>query len=293
MFGLICLGYFAIHFYFLTKQYLEDYQKIDWDTIEHKEPRVPCNEEFEVLMLGGSHANMYKELESALGKKVITLGTGGGGVLVQQAYTEYFFKKGNTAKYTLYIIDPVMLYTDRFDTPKRIKAQKFDKDLLVILFKKFGFNWTINTLKNYKTYYEKINKERKKKDVKQRIGIDSVQLVKELEHLFERKSKDAKRISLSRQKKKFFKTIEVLKKNSSKLIFCIPPTLFGENELFYPELLDFLQMYKEKFGTPFYDFKEEFNHPDGFKNFYDHSHLNEEGRSTFATEYLVPIFEAN
>jgi hypothetical protein len=82
------------------------------------------------------------------------------------------------------------------------------------------------------------------------------------------------------------RTVLEAKVNGSKVIFMIPPALFGK-WIGHDETMEFALEMREKHGVEVFDFSEVILDP---KLYYDHHHLNSAGIEVFTEQCLVPMF---
>lgn len=257
------------------------------------------NEQFDLLFLGISHARNFsrfhnhERVEKILNKKMINLGQGGAacGVNEQLFYLKYFYSKGNSAKKIVYVLTPPMLTSDQLP----IASNTFDSEV-------FSFDF----LFQYMCFDSENKSERILQYCQSKLRSNWINL-KPGRALF--KTDSLLRIDPNEVKKGFIlasgekidmnrfhkscvtieKTIQVAQKHHSKIVFFIPPALFGK----WPEhsiTLEFAKKMKRKYGVPYADFAESVVIPNYY---YDHHHLNSKGIDYFTKKYLKPFLDSN
>lgn len=261
------------------------YSRIDWNKINHFKPLY--GEEHDIIMLNSSRGiNIWSDLKDHY--KVETLGVGGGGIQLQQAYLEYLSLKNNSAKYIVYFIEPLCFCNSRYEIPENSKPQKFDLDFFKILINKFGINWAIKYIRNYSYVYS--NQDNIKVPIESYYNRTvEVNPSKEAQEKWKRKlySFCGKNRDIEKQKDILLETVKLANKSfkDSKFIFIITPTLLGE-EPYREELLLFLEKMKKEFNIPYYDFSDK---PSSLEYYHNLDHLNKKGGIYFNKEFVIPV----
>jgi len=284
------LFYLGLIFCIFLGCYIYFYQQIKWENailpIEISE-----NDDYDLLILGASSAGNIAErydYKKNHNLSMQSLHSTGGGLLIQQLYLEYFFKKRNTAKNIIFFIHPVMLYTSQWDGPNVCRLQRFDFDFVFSMFRKFGLRWTFDYLLEYRRHM-KDTQMVFKKERKPVTSIDSTIINARITLVY---GKGAGR-DYPKQKETLLTNIKLILENHKEgnLIFCLPPTLLGDAEPYREEMLDFLEKMKIEYNIPYYDYSSIYNDVSNYKYFVDYDHLNEEGVSEFLNTHILSLLK--
>jgi hypothetical protein len=254
---------------------------------------IPENVNYDVLMLGSSHARSlsrtgnHERMEKILGKKIANLskGHGAGGIANQLLYFDYFLKQGNTAKTLVYFIDPFVFFNDKMDNNNYvfnnepycfnlaklmilhgIRAESF-VNYLKFKIKPFDYWW------NYKP--DTIMEE-----TRFLTGVDSSNFNRRIAVMYSDGFED----EIKKEKiNKLRKVIALATKHNMKIIFVVPPTLMGK----LPEHDNMLNILQEAGNNiPVYDYSTSIAQPEYY---YDLDHLNTAGCNYFTENYLKKI----
>lgn len=279
---------------FAVSKYVED-KKFKNSQTESNTLIVKSDCKYDLLFMGISHARNFsryenhKIVERILDKKIINIGQGGGicSINEQLFYLKYFYSKGNKADAVVLILTPSMLTSEKLP----IASNTFDKEIFDL---SFLYQYLLFDSENK---YQRIIKYLQSKLTKEWINLEPDYTVGKFDSLTRMDELTVKKgfllarqqnINIERFKKSCFQVeeiIELAEMNNSKVVFIIPPALFGK----WPEhnqVSDFAKKMKEKHGINFYDFSESVLKP---QYYYDHHHLNTKGVKYFTSVYLKPI----
>ncbi len=254
---------------------------------------------YDIAFMGISHARNFSRygnkliMEKILGKSILNIGKGNGkcGVDGQLFYLKYFYSKNINIDTIIYVLSPPLLYADYLnrasntfnDEPvrwdfislylKTISKNKYQR-LLSYISSKLKPGWFLQ----YGFPEERLKSKLNKIDTAAiNEGFNLAYLDGLNENIFDDNCETIE------------KTIQLAEQNNSKLIFIIPPAVFGK----WPghdRTLSFCKKMNELYTTDYYDFSESIKQP---KFYFDHHHLNSEGVKYFTKHYLFSLFEAN
>lgn len=97
------------------------------------------NEQYDVILLGTSRGRVlsrdgnHQLLEQVLGKRVANLSKGGGGGLMPaELHLTHFFRRGNTAKHVVYLVDPWIFFSaiNNEENDFFLRDEPFELDIL-------------------------------------------------------------------------------------------------------------------------------------------------------------------
>ena len=281
--------------YFLFQAYSkDDHLFFHYTQTESVLGSVPSNTAYDLLIMGSSHGRIFsrsgnhRKVEQILGLRMANIARSGAGVVPEQAYLEYFFRNGNTAKTIVYFIDPFALSTEKWNERLYfLTDEPFKPSFVPLLFKhgidsdviynyiksKFLQSWQKDhgMIREDATY---CLKHRVEESVNKRIaaifpdGYDKDRFEGYLD--------------------KLEKVIPYARSKHSRLIFMIPPTLLGKTPG-HEQLVERLRLFKEKYGTPWYDHSMAITNP---RQYYNHDHMNVRGVAFFTEKYLKPALPA-
>lgn len=253
------------------------------------------NARFDFLMLGTSHAEKFslwhnhERVERMLGKKIMNLseGGGGGGLVNQFIYFQYFLQKGNKAAALVYFIDPFVFYNDDLDfNPYVYEKEPFYWDFLWLALKN-GIPEA--SLWNYfrskiKPFWWQLRPETEtgKSDFLERA--DTSILKTRLAVIYSNGMDEKVR---ERKLETFFQIVGTAEAQNIRVFFVIPPTLLGT----LPgtdKLTELLKKLKSEGRADFLDARNALTDP---TLYYDHDHLNTAGITAFTEQYLKPFLE--
>jgi hypothetical protein len=267
----------------------------NWET-ESNLLMMKKNHHYDLAFIGISHARNFSRhknhlrLEQILGgKDIINLGKGSSlcGTSMLTFYMDYFYSRNNSCDTIIYVLSPSMMYAKFLDrATNSFNDEPFEFDFL------FQYLHTDLSNKYERLYYyirSKLTIEwlRTKPYSKESMDykLDSLDpsAIKEgmkLAYL------DGNQAEVFRQNCKHIeKMIHSARDHNSRMIFIIPPALFGKWKGHY-ETIAFLEDVKEKYHFNYYDFSESVLEPGLY---YDHHHLNSAGVEYFTEKYLMPI----
>lgn len=259
---------------------------------------IQADRYYDLLMLGASHGrvfsarNNHTAVEHALKKNFLNLSKTASGLLPEKLYLDYFYKKGNKAKQLIYILDPFVFYSDRWnersyfleDEPFKIDffilavRNALKKEVLLNYFRaKFTPFWVIGRK------YQKVEPE-----TEPLVDVDSEAVKKRINILYPA-GNDQRSFSIrSRYFEILGSIITQAKQNGTAVTLIFPPTLLGDlpgRDEVKRQILDVLG---KKYVFDFYDFSDVIKEP---KYFMDHDHLNRNGVLFFTENFLKPILK--
>ena len=264
------------------------YEYNNWNTYSSLLP-MRDNQKYDLLILGSSHARVFssfgnhERVENILGVKMLNLSKTASGLLPQKALLEYFYERGNSTSKILYILDPQIFYSAKWnednyfleDEPLYLGflwcalREGISYEVLTNYVRsKFSFYWLSSRAPVVELYEDtalsRIDKEavRKRKEFLYSDGLKK--------EIFEHYARMMKELVLSAQK------------HNTKIVFIYPPTLLGDLSG-SKEVADLVESFKDS-GVHFYDFSNVLKE----HNYYqDHDHLNTSGVELFVGKYLA------
>ncbi len=267
----------------------------NWET-EANLPLIGKNEEYDVVMLGSSHArifsrfNNHKRVEKVLDRSVINLSQGSerGGVKNQQIYLKYFYGRGNEAKTLIYFVDPFVFYRKSLDNNVKTYINEpyrtdFRKELELS-----------NTDAAIVDFYVKKDKEgilpvvypELEKDIQdtQVATLEAQAVIDRVNYLYQ----DAyNKVEFEATFAILLKTLDLAKRNDTRVIVIVPTTLIPE-QLGDNYVYEALREESKKGTFEYYHYAHEITDT---TLYYDTDHLNTEGVLYFSEKYLKPILD--
>lgn len=253
------------------------------------------DKEFDILLLGVSHARNFSRhknnlrIEKALGKTMCNLGQGKGacGINEQHFYLQHFYDNGNKANTLVYVLSPPLLFSETLP----IASNTFDFEPFEIGFLlKYLVYDTENKFERLSSYVRfKQNKRWLEHKPECLDRMDDLLLKIDTSAINQGQSYayggalNMERFAISCQR--IEKTVQLAQKNGSKVIFMIPPALFGKWNG-HDETMDFASKMNGQYGVEVYNFAEVILEP---KYYYDHHHLNSAGIEVFTECCLRPM----
>ncbi len=253
------------------------------------------NQHYLTLFMGISHARMFTRsknqirVEQVLEGPTMNIGRGLGlcGPIEENLYLKYFYSKGNTTDYIVYIPTPPMLFSEYLSTSSATyEHEPFKLDF----FMQCLFSNSMN--KNQKLYrylrykfkpnWKKIKPGSAESDNAVLPKFDSASLKWGLSQAY---PKGLDSIMFERSKLEIIKTIRMAQKNNTKVIFMFTPTLFG-GWPGHEEILKLLIDLKKEYPVQVYDFSDACVDINLYR---DHHHFNSKGVDWFTKNYLYPI----
>lgn len=243
------------------------------------------NQNYNCLVLGSSRGlGIKRPFIEGLGEETLNCGIPGGGVRIQQSFLQYFYNQNNSTKQILYFIDPFAIQTDKWDyTWYLLRHEPFRLGFAIELLKRvnlkmLGIYMASKIQAKGFTYFHGYQPEAEVK-LSER---DTAAVQNVIDGLYSA----ADEVVTAKQMAVITKTIEIANRNNSKVIFCIAPTLLG-NEPFQEQLTAFLTELKETHQVEFYDYHNLYNQPKYYPFFRDYSHMNTNGLNYFFKEQLA------
>ncbi|MBN8696904.1 MAG: hypothetical protein J0L87_10250 [Bacteroidetes bacterium] len=256
---------------------------------------IKDNEQYDILFLGISHARNFSRhrnhemIEYITGNKIINIGQGGGacGLNEQKFYLNYFYSKGNKTGKIIFVLSPPLFYSETLPVASNTFSEEcFSFDFLFSYFNAESENKKERIVEYLRSKFSKkwINKKpfSKSSETKALKSLDQ----KTVKEGFTAASGDT--LSVTRFEKSCITAEEIIQlanNHNSKVIFLVPPALFGK----WPghdSCIEFAKRMEVKYGCKYYDFSEAITTP---SYYYDHHHLNSKGVEYFARTFLNPI----
>jgi hypothetical protein len=255
------------------------------------------NEKFDLAFMGISHARNFSRhknhlrIENILKKHIINFGQGRGACSVNEQffYLDYFYKKGNSVNTIFYILTPPMLFSETLSKASNTFIEepfKFDFFIRYLFFKNSEnkgqrlFYYVRSKFTPYWLKYKPYSLERMSDKLEK---IDSIKVIKGMKSAYT--SDDW--LYFEENCKTIERNIILANANSSKIVFIIPPALFGK-WLGHEKVCEFANRMVLKYDVKFFDYSETVLEP---KYYYDHHHLNTNGVVYFTEKYLKPILK--
>lgn len=266
------------------------YQYENWNT-ESNLFIIPENSSFDLLIMGTSHGRIFSRnqnhliVEKILSKKILNISYSSGGIIPEEIFLEYFFKKGNKTKSIVYFIDPFVLYSSSWN-------EKF-YDLGIAepinaLFLSELFSFDINKRVIFDYFASKFTLKwitKKPNDslpILQTVSLNNSDIKWRINNLYPDSMNNN---NFNKYANELKKVVSLSEKNNAKIVFVIPSTLFEDPG--NKQLEKLLKIFKEKYNIPYYDYSSAIKDSNLF---YDIDHLNRRGIIFFTTNYLKKIF---
>jgi hypothetical protein len=280
---------------FLSNEFVMRNTFNNWET-ESNLLVIKEHQQYDALFMGISHARNlsrhknHLRIEAITGKKILNIGRGGyySGLLNQYLYLKYFYAMGNTTQNVIIVLTPVLMYSYVYDDASNIfedepisfsfircyLSERNDyttRQLYYYIIDKLSPQWflTVPTSLDEKT--ESLDSlDRAKVD----SGMRSAYLNGMENEVFENR------------KTLVYKILKECRANNSRVIFIIPPALFGKWKG-HETVVSFLeQLHIQDPAIAWYDCSNSVLDP---KLYYDHHHLNSAGVVYFTENYLKQI----
>jgi len=258
---------------------------------------IPENQKFDLLIMGTSRARglsrgkSHAFLERVLRKRVINIARGGGGGIVPESlYFEWFVTRGNSADVIIYAIDPFVFFSDLWNR-KRFFAtdEPLDFGFLCLMVKKhisttvvwnyilskFTVDWLLDRPQNFEKKQKKLNRN------------DPEAVHKRIQSLY---LEGVKEVTFRRYSKAFETLVQQMSRHANRVVLLFIPTLLG-HEPGQDKVAELCRKLTEKYrNVEFYDMASAMQFP---LFFYNHDHMNNQGVSQFVLKYLKPILSQN
>jgi hypothetical protein len=254
---------------------------------------------YDLLFMGISHARNFSRhknhlrIEEILDSKIANIGQGSGicGSNEQLFYLDYFYSKGNKASQIIYILSPPLLFSQTLPiSTNTFKYEAFEFSFLkrYLSFQSENKNGRIMAYLqrklNPKWFFNKpftLERMEKKLD-----SLDTKKVKRGQDLAYSGSKLDFKRFNEST--KIIEETVKLAKKNNSKIIFIIPPALFGKWRG-HKETSDFAKSIINKYpNVKLFDGSEKVLSPGLY---FDNHHLNTEGVVFFTEKYLKALIQ--
>lgn len=249
----------------------------------------------DLLLMGISHARNFsrhgnhQRLEKILNSSIVNIGQGNGacGAREQLFYLEYFYSQDNHADQILYVLSPPIMFLQSLS----LATNSFDNESfdLKFLYKYLQFSSENKTARIMSYLQSKLSIHWLLMKPNSKESEDQI-----LDHIDYQEIEDGQDLAYGKtlSMEQFYKnvqtikqTIELAKSHNSKLIFVIPPAVFGQWRG-HNEVLEFGRELALDKNVSFYDFS---NAILDTHYYYDHHHLNTTGVEFFAEKYLRSI----
>ena len=252
------------------------------------------NTTVDYLVMGTSRAKVltrfqcnYEALRQGLNGTVASIALPfGGGIVPEKLMFQSFLDRGNRAKTILYFIEPFVFYSHSLNQQHRFV---YYEPLEPKLLGRMAFNhippMRIFTYIQSKFSYDWFAQEPQLMGCNHAIiedpEIDMVKVALRSEALYSDGSQEDVFKYYTRE---FEQIIEIGRRNGSRFVFVLAPTLLGDERGKEP-LLAFLHEMEKRYNYPVYDFSNDLR---DLKLYSDYDHLNAEGVERFVNEFLKP-----
>jgi len=265
------------------------YIKTD-ETTEASFSAIPTNKQFDLVILGTSHAREFTRsgnktsVETILNTKLWNLskGFGHGGLVSSIAAWDLFKQRKNTTKRIIYFIDPWIFYYSKWNEENFfLENEPIKWDIFQNAFhNKASLSVLINYVKaKFKPSYFMTKKLTSSRNYKQLDSISNMKAEKQMKIYYP----DSINEMTFDKYKELFKTFALdLQKQGIELILIIPPTLLNK-EPGFDRVWNFLSTIQY---IKLYDHSQKVRDP---KLYYDISHLNSTGIEYYTSHYLKAV----
>lgn len=281
----------ALTVFVIIKMIEPKYEKTD-QTTEASFSAIPSNKQFDLVILGTSHAREFSrsgnkpKVESILNISLWNLskGFGHGGLVPGIAAWKLFTQRNNTTKKLLYFIDPWIFYYSKWNEENYFLE---DEPLQWAIFQNaYRNNASLPVLLNYvkakfKPSYFLTKSLSLNRNYKQ---LDSISYIKAERQMKIYYSDSINVKTFNKYQKLFLEFTQTLYKDGVELIVVIPPTLLNK-EPGFDLVWKFLGTIQ---NCKIYDHSNAIRDP---KMFYDISHLNSIGIEYYTNKFLKPILD--
>nr|WP_321407118.1 hypothetical protein [uncultured Carboxylicivirga sp.] len=257
------------------------------------------NKKYDILFMGISHARNFtrhknqERLEKILDSKIANIAQGEGscGVKEQLFYLDYFYYKGNSASKIIYVLSPPMLFSETLPIASNtFKNEVFEFPFLIkyLSFDSENKNARIMSYLQYKLHPKwLLTKPFTLERLDNSLDSIDLEIVEKGQNLaYSGSSLNYKRFIES--KKVIEQTILLAESNNTRVVFLIPPALFGKWRG-HQSTYDFAMNMKLKYpNVDFFDASETILKPDLYN---DNHHLNTKGVVYFTEKYLKDLIK--
>lgn len=249
---------------------------------------MPKDSSVDILIMGSSHGRMLTRgicdsiTKSYLGKNIVNISKSASGIVPEYEFLKYFYSKNNSCKTILYVIDPFIFYTKKWNEDLYfLTDEPFRFDFFgQILFSKLNNDVKYNYIKSkFLTQWKTFHGSQLPDVTKSLEEIDNVAISKRKSALYI--STDDSQYILYKQK--LIQLINFSQKQNCKLYFILTPTLLGDMKGKH-DLLNLIAGLKSKgLITDYANYSDLIENPELY---YDTDHLNATGIDYFAKNYL-------
>lgn len=277
---------------FLLLFFLSSYffQKNKWYTDPNLKS-VPANQNFDFIILGSSHAEVFSRykndinVKKILGKNFYSLALPGAGPVIEKIYLDYFYMKKNQTQKIIYFIDPFALYSkDLNESYPYLPPGNIDLQFIGLLIEN---HWNIVSALNYITSILSSHWITKPQPIDKNIftkvgDIRDERIAKRNRYYY---PTGIDQQNYTKYFKKFEEIILTAQQNNADIVFIIPPTLV-KNDPGMENLSATLDILRQRYNIDYYDYSEVMT---DHKYFFDMEHLNTDGVIYFTENYLKSI----
>ncbi len=261
------------------------------ETTEASFSSIPRNKQFDLVILGTSHAREFSRsgnkpiVESILHKSIWNLakGFGHGGLVPSIAAWDLYTQRKNTTKRLVYFIDPWIFYYSKWNEENYfLEDEPLQWDILLNAINNHASTAVlINYLKaKFKPSYFMTKSLNSSRNYKQLDSISTLNANKQMKIYYADPINDK---IFEKYKELFLEFTQDLQRQGIELIVIIPPTLLNK-EPGFNRVWNFLNTIKY---IKLYDHSNSIRDP---KLYYDISHLNSGGVEYYTSNFLKPIF---
>lgn len=264
----------------------------NWNTYESLS-LIPYSQQYDLLILGSSHGRVFssfgnhRRIENILDMHILNISKTAAGLLPEKALLSYFYQNGNNAKQIMYIIDPAIFYSDKWNENNYfLEDEPFYPNFFITAAKE-GINYKVleNYLRSKFSFYWITGRHPVDDELSKDIyltGIDPEKVAKRRAFLY---SDGLKSEIFAHYADMLRDLVSQASKHNSKIIFILPPTLLGRLPGI-SEVVSLIKSMKKYFNVEIFDFSDTIKEP---KLYQDHDHLNTPGIELFTKKYLKPI----
>lgn len=255
---------------------------------------IPRNQHYDLLIAGASHARAlssaqnHSRLEKILSRKILNISKTAAGVLPEEMYLSYFYELGNSTTDILYVVDPFVFYSARWNEQDYfLEDEPLRPDFLALAIRR-QLPWPLlaNYIRSKFTpfWITGYQPDRSATRLKGLTAVDPVAVEKRMAILYPNGVDPAR---FGQYRPYLERIIQTAAAHRARLTFVFLPTLLGSlpgMEQTKTALADLARQYKFTVA----DLSTAVKDPVFFG---DHDHLNTPGVALVAKSYLVKIFD--